>query len=235
MIGEGSARALLGYGLKADFLPSVYDGETLGRELREHILRDRQGGTEAADPLCPGGASPEEERKPCGRTDGADPVRILIPRARIGNQELVQALGDGPGQERGYALCRGEAGTGDGTEHGEAVPHAGSQDCVPSARLRIEIADIPTYETVYAAGGPVDAAACVRAKEIDYAVFTSVSTVRGFCASVPGTDLTGFRAVCIGKQTKAAADACGMKTRMAARATIDALVDEVTAAAKEAW
>ncbi|MBR1560272.1 MAG: uroporphyrinogen-III C-methyltransferase [Clostridia bacterium] len=34
-IGEGTRKALRQYGLRADFLPTVYDGETLGRELRE--------------------------------------------------------------------------------------------------------------------------------------------------------------------------------------------------------
>ena len=33
VIGEGSKKALSGYGLRADFVPTVYDGETLGREL----------------------------------------------------------------------------------------------------------------------------------------------------------------------------------------------------------
>ena len=31
-IGKGSEKALNGYGLKSDFIPSVYDGETLGKE-----------------------------------------------------------------------------------------------------------------------------------------------------------------------------------------------------------
>lgn len=61
VIGEGSARELRRYGLRADFMPSVYDGETLGRELRG---------------VCGPGA------------------RLLIPRAAIGNRELIQELGD---------------------------------------------------------------------------------------------------------------------------------------------
>ncbi len=58
-IGKGSEKALAAYGLKTDFIPSVYDGEALGRELGAAL----SGGE-----------------------------RILIPRARIGNPELVEEL-----------------------------------------------------------------------------------------------------------------------------------------------
>ena len=61
-IGEGTKKALRKYGLRADFMPSVYDGETLGRELRG---------------VC------------------APRSRILIPRAAIGNPELVAELEQG--------------------------------------------------------------------------------------------------------------------------------------------
>ncbi|MBQ3425698.1 MAG: uroporphyrinogen-III C-methyltransferase [Clostridia bacterium] len=35
VIGQGTQKELMNYGLKADFIPSVYDGQTLGRELAE--------------------------------------------------------------------------------------------------------------------------------------------------------------------------------------------------------
>ena len=50
---------------------------------------------------------------------------------------------------------------------------------------------------------------------VDCVVFTSASTVKGFVEGTPGLDYTAVKAACIGKQTKAAADAYGMKTRMA--------------------
>lgn len=213
VIGQGSAKALREYGLKADFMPTVYDGETLGRQLRERILEDRKK---------------EGQREREGGCHAADQVRVLIPRARIGNKELILALkggfGEGPVESFRESSGKGSVegfGEGSGADSGNAV--------------RIDVADIPTYETVYTSGGPVDAAACVRNGEIDYAVFTSASTVRGFCVAMQKTDLTGFRAICIGKQTKAAADAYKMKTRMAACATLDALVDEVIAAAESDW
>ncbi len=84
-IGQGTQKALLKYGLRADFLPSVYDGETLGRELRD---------------VCAPGSS------------------ILIPRAAIGNHELIEELEKGDGfrgvhqRLHGAGLCRRRAGCG---------------------------------------------------------------------------------------------------------------------------
>ena len=40
VIGEGSAKKLRTYGIRADFMPSVYDGETLGRELARKIRQE---------------------------------------------------------------------------------------------------------------------------------------------------------------------------------------------------
>ena len=37
VIGQGTQKELISYGLKADFIPSVYDGRTLGKELAEMI------------------------------------------------------------------------------------------------------------------------------------------------------------------------------------------------------
>ncbi|MBE6042351.1 MAG: uroporphyrinogen-III C-methyltransferase, partial [Clostridiales bacterium] len=58
-IGSGSEKELLKYGLRADMVPSEYDGRTLGAELA---------------PLLKGGD------------------RVLIPRAKIGNRELIEEL-----------------------------------------------------------------------------------------------------------------------------------------------
>lgn len=167
VIGEGSRKALLRYGIRADFMPSVYDGETLGRELARRIREDGEG------------------------TAATEPVRILIPRASIGNRALVDEL-----------------------------EKAGD----------VEILDIPTYDTVYSCPGVVDLRARICGGQIDYVIFTSASTVMGFCASVQGADLSGVTAVCIGRQTAAVAEAAGMRTRVAKKATEEALVEEVIAA-----
>lgn len=58
-IGAGSRKALAENNILADFVPSVYDGETLGRELAKLIVRGD---------------------------------RILLPRAAVGNQKLVEEL-----------------------------------------------------------------------------------------------------------------------------------------------
>ena len=67
--------------------------------------------------------------------------------------------------------------------------------------------------------------------DVDFAVFTSASTVKGFAASLDGLDFTKVKAVCIGKQTRAAAESYGMKTWMAEKATLPALVECVKQAA----
>ena len=159
-IGQGTEKALRGFGLRPDFLPSLYDGETLGRELGA---------------ACPAG------------------TRFLIPRASLGNPELTEML------------------TGAG--------HA--------------VTDIPTYDTVYAASRVLDEKAMLESGEVDFAVFTSASTVRGFVESTKGTDLTKVKAVCIGRQTESAARSMGMRTWTAERATMESLADRVQEAAAE--
>ncbi len=59
VIGRGSERELMKYGIRADFIPSVYDGCTLGIELAQILPKN---------------------------------CRVLIPRAQIGNRELVDEL-----------------------------------------------------------------------------------------------------------------------------------------------
>ena len=178
VIGEGSAKKLRQYGIHHDFMPTVYDGETLGRELAQKIRmeRSRESGL------------PEEPKIPEPR------VRVLIPRAAIGSRELVEEL-----------------------------EKAGD----------IDILDIPTYTTEYVTEGIVDAREQIEKGEIHYAVFTSASTVRGFSAVMKYADLSGIKAICIGRQTRAAAQAQGMETRMAEKATLDALLDAVVQCAAE--
>ena len=189
-IGAGSSRKLKQYGIKPDFVPSVFDGETLGRELAEKIILEKNG----RENNIPVSIAAISQGKNCGLLDESVPVRILIPRAAIGNPELIEEL-----------------------------KKIGS----------VEILDIPTYNTEYRSSGIVDVKGLLREGSIDYAVFTSASTVRGFRAQTEDLDLSGLKAVCIGRQTRAAADALGMETRMAEKATLDALVDAVVACAAE--
>ena len=160
-IGQGSRKALAAYGLRADYVPSVYDGDTLGAELAAQ---------------CEPGA------------------RILIPRAAVGNPELAERF--------------------------RAVPGA-------------VVDDVATYDTEYAASRVLDEKAIIESGEVDFAVFTSASTVRGFAESAAGADISGIRAVCIGRQTEAAARAAGMRTWTAEKATLESLCDRLEQAAAE--
>ena len=161
VIGQGSKDALAEYGVKADFVPSVYDGETLGRELAEILSPD---------------------------------ARVLIPRAAIGNRELVEELSKVQG---------------------------------------VAIDDIPTYDTLPVTSPVIDETSLLEAGEVDFVVFTSASTVRSFAAGLEPMDLSRVNAVCIGKQTQAAAESFGMRTWTARQAGIEALADCVEQAAAQ--
>ena len=150
-IGEGTKKKLAQHGLYADFLPSVYDGDTLGTELAAKL----SGGE-----------------------------YILIPRAEKGNENLVRSL----------------------AEAGAIVD------------------DVPTYRTLYEKSLLIDEKKEFEAGNINCVVFTSASTVKGFVEGTKGLDYTKVKAACIGKQTKAAADAWGMETYMSEKATIDSLI-----------
>ncbi len=160
-LGPGTAKALAERGLRADFQPSVADGETLGKELAQ---------------LCKEGS------------------RLLIPRASIGNPELVEELRNG---------------------------------------RNLQVTDLPTYDTHYVASRVIDQGNALETGDVDFAVFTSASTVRAFVESAHGIDLTGVRAVCIGRQTQREADRFGMRTWVAAEATLESLVACVEQAAAE--
>jgi uroporphyrinogen III methyltransferase/synthase len=111
--------------------------------------------------------------------------RILIPRAAIGNQELIDELKKVDG---------------------------------------IEIEDVATYDTVYEKSELIDEAAEFAGGNIDYAVFTSASTVKGFAEATKGLDYSVVEAVCIGKQTAAVAQSLGMKVHISEKASIDSVI-----------
>ncbi len=110
--------------------------------------------------------------------------RILIPRASIGNRELVDAL----------------------------------------AEKNLWIDDIATYDTKYETGELAKERGELADGSISYVLFTSASSVRGFAAAIGEMDYSLVKAVCIGKQTKAAADRFGMQTWMSEQASIDSLI-----------
>lgn len=103
---------------------------------------------------------------------------------------------------------------------------AGSQEILEKLS-GIRADDIPTYETYSETQDYVDEASLFGPGGVDCAVFTSASTVKGFVEATPGLDYSKVTAACIGRQTRAAAEAAGMKTAMAEKATIDSVVDLV--------
>ena len=115
-------------------------------------------------------------------------ARILMPRAAIGNHEILEEL---------------------------------------SKRADLQVDDVATYDTTYEAQELIDEAGEFEQGKIDYAVFTSASTVRGFVNATPGLDYTKVKAACIGRQTQAEAKKHGMTTYVAAEASIDSLVELV--------
>ena len=153
-IGRGSEKELLRYGVRADLVPSVYDGLHLGRELSRR-LRDGD--------------------------------RVLIPRARIGNRELTDEL---------------------------------------SAVSGAVIKDLATYDTEYRSFDWFNDEEIFSDPDT-YAVFTSASTVKGFAAGCRLEDLSGIKAVCIGKQTAAEAEKHGMTTYISEEATLESLVSRL--------
>lgn len=128
----------------------------------------------------------------------------------------------------------------DGEHLAETLAQTGEVGChvlIPRARcgnpelLHIlekagfRVDDVPTYDTVYQSQELIDEKAEFKNGNIDWAVFTSASTVRGFVETTQGLDYTKVRAACIGKQTRAAAEAYGMKCFVAKEATMDSLVE----------
>lgn len=91
----------------------------------------------------------------------------------------------------------------------------------------LTLEDIPIYETEYETSPLIDEKKEFENGEIDYAVFTSASTVRGFARAVEGLDFSKVKAVCIGAQTRAAAEELGMKTWMSQKATMDSVAERL--------
>ena len=86
----------------------------------------------------------------------------------------------------------------------------------------VTVDDVAIYDTVYE-----EPTVDIVSEFNDHnavAMFTSASTVEGFANSAAGVELTKVKALCIGRQTAAKAAAYGMKTYVAASATIDALI-----------
>ena len=116
------------------------------------------------------------------------------------------------------------------------IPRAaiGSQELLAELQKAegVQADDIAIYDTVYGLQEDPEASPVQIKRELEqgaetYVLFTSASTVKGFAAAAGDIAYTDVQAICIGAQTKAAADAYGMQTYMAERATIDSLIEKL--------
>ncbi len=90
---------------------------------------------------------------------------------------------------------------------------------------RLQITDLPVYETIYEKNELVDVAGMLEAGEIDGVFFTSASSVRGFFAANPGVRAADVTALCIGEMTAEAARGAGiMQVRISREAAVGGLV-----------
>lgn len=105
----------------------------------------------------------------------------------------------------------------------------GGQEILKEIKERKDLVvdDIPTYETYHPETGVLDEAALFENQNIDCAVFTSASTVRGFVKAAEGIDFSKVVAACIGRQTMEEAERHGMRAYMAEKATMDSLAELV--------
>jgi len=132
---------------------------------------------------------------------------ILIPRSAGGSEALVD-----------------EILREDGVQAAGGVPgQSGAQDeAVCETGIRVH--DLPIYDTVCDAGTADFLRGEMESGDVTVVTFTSASTVRAFTAMLPDYDYRNITAVCIGKQTEAAAASCGMKTMTAKNATVEDMV-----------
>lgn len=154
VIGKGTAKQLQKYGIRADFVPEIYDSVHLAAGL---CLLAREG------------------------------ERMLLLRAEQASQEMTAAL----------------------DAHGVAYD------------------DVPLYRTVYRSDNSEELEELLEDGTVDYVTFTSASTVRAFAASLPGTDLSRVRGVCIGAQTQSAAKQYHIQTILAKNADITSMIEAI--------
>ena len=127
----------------------------------------------------------------------------------------------------GVSLSRALADRLSGTEH-ILMPRAasGNQEIVRILQKKpgIQTDDIGIYETRCENWQLVPVKEMIESGEIDWTVFTSASTVRGFAAALADTCIKGMKAACIGEQTAQAAKEFEMNVYTAEQASVESLV-----------
>lgn len=83
--------------------------------------------------------------------------------------------------------------------------------------------NLVVYDTFYK--NPMEDFLEDQMEDMDYAVFSSASTVEGFVRALP-MDFSKVHAICIGGMTAEAARKYGMRVEIAQKATVDALIEK---------
>lgn len=114
-------------------------------------------------------------------------------------------------QPKRVLICRAEMGT-------PVLP-------VVLKEAGIDFTDVHTYDTIYRSDKSEEVAELLRSGEEILVTFTSASTVTGFVRSMEKANFSHVLGLCIGAQTQAAAEQFGLRTVVAERAAMDALVE----------
>jgi len=127
-----------------------------------------------------------------------------------------------PAEYNGAALARGLTALVKG---GERLLIARAQDAAEDltrilANAGIAFDDVAIYEKSYGVEP-------ISYSNVDFAAFTSASTVEAFMKAAPAGDFGNMKAVCIGEKTAAAARSHGMDVYVSAEATIEAMVQKI--------
>jgi uroporphyrinogen III methyltransferase/synthase len=128
--------------------------------------------------------------------------RVVLPRSRIGTDDVPRHLREG----------------------GIAYLDIPIYDTLPSGQPYTDTNSNTVYRDILC-------------EDLDWLVFTSASTVEGFVTvfsnkfGAEKTRALGVRALCIGKQTAAAAEKYGMETLTAENATLESMIEALSAEA----
>ena len=101
------------------------------------------------------------------------------------------------------------------------------------AEAGVNYDDIALYNTDFTTECDEALRAQIACGDIDYALFTSASTVKGFSAVAGGASLSHIRAICIGQETAAEARLHGMNITVPQEASIESMVAELIKLNKE--
>jgi len=134
-----------------------------------------------------------------------------------------------PPEYNGEALARGLAGL---VRRGEKLLIARAKDGAADltqilTELGIDFDDAAIYEKIPDIEQTRIAAKKVNEGKVDFAAFTSSSSVEYFWQAAESMDFSKIKAVCIGRKTTETARSYGMETYTAAEAAVDSIIKKI--------